>query len=413
MIKLEHLTTSFDAGPIRSTKELEGIEYEGINIGRGVASSIISFTRQFEISDGNYAELIRLDLIKAANVVSNMKKILRKGYDHVYIFNGRFSECWPVVELCRHLKIPFSTFESGAGLNYELFEGGLPHSILLRHKEINRIWKEANEIEREDIANEWFKRRRNKDERLERSFTKHQSERMLPEGFDKTSRNILILNSSEDEVKSIQEWNTHLYQSQNQAIRDLMGAFHGRSDFTFYLRVHPNLEEVKNVQMEEIRNFNFDNLIVIDPEDPVDTYFLIENCEKSLCFGSTSGIEATYWGKPSILYGNSFYRDQGCVYLPKSLSDLVELVLEKEIPAMPVSSCLPYAYYMSTYGKSPVLFSFSGSIDSEFNGVRLGKMPLKSFWFLARYIKSFRIWRQMHRAVFGQRLQFKDLFKYK
>jgi len=411
---LKPLVGEYKFPEIQSTEELIDIEYKGINIGRGVASSIISYKRDFHLSSKKYGELIAMELSKSVNIVENWKIYLSKWTpDHVYVFNGRFSEVHPVLELCKAHEIPFSTFEAGSGTNYELFEGGLPHSITIRNERMNSLWNDADPDAREQIAHNWFRKKRKGDESLEFSFTKNQISDLAPNGFDSNQRNILLLNSSEDEIKSIQEWNTDLYPDQNTAIVRLVEAFKGDPEFTFYLRVHPNLGKVANAQMDQIRQFDFPNLVVIDPLDPIHTYHMIDICEKSIAFGSTSGIEATYWGKPSILFGNSFYKYQDCVYNPKSFADLQMLIRTKELPAMPQASCLPYAYYMSTYGRESGDFEFEGLKEASFKGKRIRRFPLTALQKLIRYRSNLPLWKKMHRAFFQDTLRLKNLLKYK
>ena len=80
---------------------------------------------------------------------------------------------------------------------------------------------------------------------------------------------------------------------------------HGIRSFIFYLRVHPHMKELPSStsQLVDIQALSsrYSNVCVIWPEENIDTYALIDACEKILTFGSTVGIEATYWGKPSIL----------------------------------------------------------------------------------------------------------------
>jgi len=99
--------------------------------------------------------------------------------------------------------------------------------------------------------------------------------------------------------------------------------FKNKPEYHFYLRVHPMLGKFPNSQWDEIRHFDYRNLTIIEPEEPVDSYCLLDSCEKVIIFGSTMGVEATFWEKPSILIGQSFYSLLDCVYQPQFTEELL------------------------------------------------------------------------------------------
>lgn len=105
-----------------STDELMAYDYKSIDIGRGVASSIISYYRDLHLNSDKYDSLIKIELSKAITVVNNIIDIYGDwSFDEIYLFNGRFSEAWPVVKFAENNSIPFYTMESGAHERYELF----------------------------------------------------------------------------------------------------------------------------------------------------------------------------------------------------------------------------------------------------------------------------------------------------
>lgn len=405
ILSLKNLTEADVASiPVfTSSEELFAFSFHGVDIGRGAASSIISYFRDFDLTSEKYGTWIDIELRKAINVLLNFELFFEKVKpDIVYLFNGRFAEVYPVMELAKQKNIPFKTVEAGARKNYELFNNGLPHSILLRTSQIKHLWEtESDSEKRKKIGEAWYEKKRFGDEEYERSHTLQQIKDSLPADFNPNRRNILILNSSEDEIKAIQEWNSSLYSNQNEALRQIVEAFEGDSTFHFILRVHPNLGKVSNRQIEEIRTMNYPNLTVVDPNDPADTYTLIENCEKIIAFSSTSGIEATFWGKPAILFGNSFYRHLGATYTPNSFNELEELIRARLKP-IEKDLTLPYGFYMSTYGIKPVHFSFDGLNNSTFDGVKLRKVYPSALLYFFRYLKYFSHWKRLFRSYYRE-----------
>ena len=273
---------------------------------------------------------------------------------------------------------------------------------------------EKNLKKRNEIAHAWFTKKRYRDDSISLSFTKDQKLNSLPKNFDANKINVILLNSSEDEMKVIEEFQTDIYNTQNEAITKIASNFMGNHDFHFYLRVHPNLGKIENVQMQEINEMNFENLTIIGPNEKIDTYALIDACDKSIVFGSTTGLEATYWGNVSILLGKSFYYylENSC-YKPKSLSELFDLIENTSLIPKPQDSCLPYGYYYSVYGVPTQFFKYDGLNNSTFKGKKIKKWYPSTLKYLFRYAFQLKKWKLAYKAATGNKLKFSDLFRYK
>lgn len=406
--------SDLDLPVFKTTEELVDYTYDDIDIGRGVASSIISYYRDLDINSEKYREFIDIELSKAVTVVKNIKAQYEQWrFDEIYIFNGRFAETWPVIKFAEQNSIPFYTMEAGAHDRYELFENALPHSMIARQTKIEKYWNEANEIDRVQIGNEWFTNRKGRVDKFEKSFVKAQIDNQLPVGFDPSKRNISIFNSSEDEMASISEYQNDLYKNQNEAIIQILNQYQNDPDLQFYLRLHPNLSGVDNAQTKEIYNLKYPNLTIIKPEEKIDTYALMDACEKTISFGSSTGIEATYWGKPSILYGKAFYMYLDCVYNPQSFGELTSLIKNHDLPAKSKQATLPFGFFMMTYGTTPTHFSFGGIENSTYKNKRIRKFYLSTPGFLIKYLSKYKLWKKLHRLYFGSALSIKTIFKYK
>jgi hypothetical protein len=113
--------------------------------------------------------------------------------------------------------------------------------------------------------------------------------------------------------------------------------------------MHPNLRKVDNEDVREVLRLTAPFLTVIPPDSPVSTYALLESADRVLTFGSSAGIEAVYWGTPSILAGHSLYRELGGTYNPASHDELVTL-LKSDLPPKDKTPALMFGYYYATYG---------------------------------------------------------------
>jgi hypothetical protein len=392
--------------------ELLDYSYKGFNVGRGVASSIISYKRDYHINSEKYGSLINIELQKAVNVLLNFQNILDDfDPDEIYLFNGRFAEVHPLIELARDKQIPFYSMEAGSGSNYELFKNHLPHSIKGREQTILEIWN-SGDRDKEQKAKDWFVSKRKGADTYEKSFIQNQIKNKRPDNFDETKTNIAIFNSSEDEMKVMEEWQTPLFKYQNQAIEQIATYFSNNKNIHFYLRVHPNLGEVKNIQMDEINQMRFENVTVIPPDSPIDTYSLMDVCDKIITFGSSVGIEATFWGKPSILYGRCFYVNLDVAYVPQSFLEACALIEKNNLSPKNQYNTLCYGYYLSEYGKKTEYFNFNGLKGSTYKSHKIKTFSLSSIKYL-RYFKKYRFWKQLHRIYYNEPFSLSSIKKYK
>ena len=158
---------------------------------------------------------------------------------------------------------------------------------------------------------------------------------------------------------------------------------------------------------------SFANLTIIQPDSPISSYALMDACEKSISFGSTMGIEATYWKRPSILYGKSYYMLTNCTYVPKSLNELMELLLDRDLPPLPRESAYPFAYFSTRYGTETKYFKYIHDRLFTYKGKKIKAYGWRFFVYFIRYLPGFRHWSKMHRIYFGKNLSIKSLLQYK
>ena len=161
--------------------------------------------------------------------------------------------------------------------------------------------------------------------------------------------NILIFNSSEDEFASLGEEfeGKSLFESQYVGVKHLISEFKDVEGYHFYLRVHPNLKNVHDKYHTALYDLfeGVSNFTIIPANSPISTYSLIDNCDKVVVFGSTTGPEAVYWGKPTILLSYGAYSYLNICYTPKNTSELRQLILDKSLPAKDKMGAIKYGYY--------------------------------------------------------------------
>ena len=123
--------------------------------------------------------------------------------------------------------------------------------------------------------------------------------------------------------------------------------------FDVRVRWHPNLITAGKQEVEKINNIvnkTKNKIIHYLPESKVNSYKLLEKSDLVISFGSTIGIEATFYNKPSILWGVAYYEDTGGVYEINSLKEL-EKLLRIKLKPKPYENSLKFAFYEKMKGE--------------------------------------------------------------
>ena len=330
--------------------DLKQFRYDNEKIGWGIASRLVSLYRDHRFDTKRYKNEVFRELNTSVQVYETLKQEFEVfNPDLVYVFNGRITTQLPAILLCKKMGIDYCSYEMGYNLNtYILRNNSTTHSIEAFNKEAEMLWAHGGE-DRETIARSYYEKKRNGvDGQKFSSFTKYQQKKLLPSDFNRDKRNIVIFNSTMDEYSAIEDWQHPIYKpDENAGIGRIVNDLKFDDRYVFYLRVHPNMKNMPSTtsQLQDIKllDSRHSNLHVIWPEDEVDSYELMEACEKVITFGSTMGIEAAYWGRPSIMVGRALYEDLDCIYVPKTHEDVIEL-LKKDLPPLPVNSALKYGF---------------------------------------------------------------------
>ena len=166
---------------------LKAFEVDGVNLGVGVASTVVSGLRDHGFDPRVHREAVELNVRSALHALYFFRRYLdAHDVDLVYVFNGRFSEMRPLVELCQQRGIRFRTFERGNTEDrLQIYEDTLPHDVDFNTRLIEQAWKgEAGEAERAGIAEQWYQNRRwGVKQDQQPVFVGGQKRDLLPKGF--------------------------------------------------------------------------------------------------------------------------------------------------------------------------------------------------------------------------------------
>ncbi len=387
-----------------SIEDICKVEYDGEPIGYGAASSLISKLRDHRFDTRKYHNQIIRELTTSIEIYEQAKaEMLNYRPDLVYIFNGRIATHHPIKLLCERMNVDYYCYDIAFKEDsYKLTKNKTMHFVIPidEVEAIDKSW----DAEHDFLGNSFFQNKR-----VGRSFGKVpvytglQGRGKLPHGFDLGKINIAIFNGTIDEYAAVPGWDGRIYgQDETEGVKKILNSFEFDDRYRFYLRVHPHMSGLPRTtsQLHDIYKLStqFKNLVVIWPEQTVDSYALMDSCSKVITFGSTIGAEATYWGKPSIMVGKAYYEKFECVYLPDSHDEVINLI-KNDIPPLPRLSAVRYGFWELATGIRYNYFKEKSVRDGlavgEFDGFRIQAKPIPRllysiFLFCSRVMRVMR-----------------------
>lgn len=354
--------------------ELKQYSVDDFDIGMAVSSSLISILRD-PYPDLLENQLLTYRLLRSSykDYLSLMNYLESDSFNRVYVFNGRFAPLRGVLRACEKKKVDCFIHERGCNINhYAIYENALPIDLQYNEKLIRESWEDAEKKDKEQIASDFYRDRVQGKEQSWYSYIVKQEKGLLPQEWDVNKENIVIFNSSEDEFAAIgEEWKNPLYRTQIEGIERIVASMAEYSErFHVYLRIHPNLSGVQNKSVIELFNITAKNFTVVPPDSKISTYALVQAANKVVTFGSTVGIEAVFWEKPSILAGMSLYRNLDSVYTPSSHEELIEMLLS-DLPPKNKEGALIYGYYLNTFGIPFKYYKTEGLFTGKFKNTEI------------------------------------------
>lgn len=363
--ELKNIKTEFN-----TLEELQNFVIEDFDIGYGVLSSLISILRNPEPDVLLYRNIIKQYIISSLATYRSMQNHIDSFHpDKVYIFNGRFAYQRATFRASLGKNIQTIVHERGCDIyHYEIFKNGTPHDIYYVAELIENKWQSCSDMKyREEKGSEFYHNNAKGIAKSWHSYVKNQKEGLLPKNWNTDKTNIVIFNSSDEEYQAIGDlWKNPIFTNQSEEIKRIVESVRGDRGIHIYLRVHPNLQKVKNRQLDEINSLKSDNLTIIPADSPISTYALLFNASKAITFGSTVGIEAAYWGIPSILAGPSYYKQLGSTYNPNSHEELMNMIYSNLEPKNK-EGALKYGYFINTFGIKFIYFKPTGLFSGKFN----------------------------------------------
>lgn len=323
-----------------SIDEIRKYKINNIGIGIAALSTAASYSKctSEHISDyGTYLNQAWILAHKSYYVGCILNK---HNFDQVYIFNGRHAISRPIAEVMKK-KAKVIYYETNIERTaYLLSEDGFHDSELLA-KKINEYKYDAEEgklfykkLYEGSINTEY--------EKIHKNF------RLLEKDSKTINKAVIFYTSSPDEFFAIKDINEISEDFKNQfAIANYLCGLQKAYKFQLIVRLHPYLR-FKHESWKEEWDFEYlkeNRAIIIQPDEFIDSYDLLEYAKACVTVGSTIGIEAVYKGIPTIDIGKTIANQLGITEEGNTTYSLENFISSPYLMINSNEKCLQFGSY--------------------------------------------------------------------
>lgn len=319
-----------------SKEDLESMSLDGFPIGGLVASQLANDLNDGLFDPRSLQNRVASLLETGYRLFSSAKHLfLERRIDLAYVWNGRRASDGPVVFAAKDSKLEFQTFISGPTLGTYIE----PKSITVQAID----YQKAGLLRLKDDATKNFGVRdlvtrdgnafhNNQKAGSNHGLGVHNFSSKFSDRFLALSTKpvLSIFPSCGWEKIGQQDFRNGVYDSEYQGLESLLSNAAITSEFEVVVRWHPHLQKVRGNEKKRIQKIQKkfeERTRFIAPSNSTSTYSLIENSELVLTFGSTVGVEACYYGKPSICVGPAVYDCLDVAYFPKTPGEVEDAIL--------------------------------------------------------------------------------------
>ena len=368
VMEINNWADSF-SGDVNALKEFS---YRGYTFGLGVASSLISKYRNPNIDTQDLDNEV-CNALKASAIVFERALAVIKLHkpDVLLTFNGRFACSYPIIKAAQEEGVKVRLHERGSDyMKYEVFEDSV-HSIAALRQRVLQYWNVAPVDASARLQGEsFFTRKRCGDGIGWKSFTTGQvRDQVIPING---RRRVVYFSSSDDEFAAVEDATVQKFSAAGQkaAVQRLINICRRIANIDLIIRVHPNAAGCHETELAWWYALTRQGVTVVPPLAKTCSYGLLETAEVVCTYGSTMGVEAAYWGTPSILLGDAGYSGFGCCFEPKNDEELESLLLNTPTQ-WDRDGCIMYGYYVSTFGRAFKYFEPRSFFEGNFLGNEL------------------------------------------
>ena len=332
----------------KSVEEFKKINYNGLPVGKLTISTIVTQEADVYI---NFRD-IKKDAFRIAENAINLFNftldIIKKNkIDIVYSWNGRRSSDGPPLYAAKKLGIKYFAYITGGQIqNFKTQPTLGIHNLNYTRKLIEKFYRKNKRSKNfYKMSKYFFKYMRYGGREISGRFIYSQLFDQKIVKISSKKKTLLIFTSSYWEFFSLHD-NEWAKIDQFKILKKILNNKILKKKYDIIVRWHPNQRFAGSGEKKIINNIisKKEEITHYDFNSKINSYSLLENSDIILSFGSTIGIEATYYNKPSICFGSAFYDKTNGVYLAKNFQQLQKLLL-KNLKPLSKQNALKFGFH--------------------------------------------------------------------
>jgi len=317
---------------ILSRSNIRQMRYRGADLGRAILQ--VHPTTETPLTD----EFLwpRRWVIRAARSFAfvfdqTLEAIQLNNITAVAVYNGRFLHDRAAAAAANSVNLPILSYDlGGLDTDFDLTvdETHDWEALQVRMRAMYAAWDPA---ERDELGSKWFLQRTQHLDPMNKFFVESQR---IGKSIELPSerKTVVYFSSSGDEIAELDlNWDS-FFGGQENALR-LLAQVCKERDYFLVVRSHPHKRKKPKQDVAEwltaIAQIEPD--IHLDPFADIDSYTLMRQADVIVTYGSTTGIEAAFAGKPVIVMGPSAY-DKLDTATAVSTQDDLSAALEESTP---------------------------------------------------------------------------------
>ena len=336
-------------GPVNRSGIRE-LKYRGASVGRAILQ--VHPDDNTPITDEHFwpREWVETSLRSFAWAFDQMCALIEdRRISLVVVFNGRFLHDAAALAAAAAYALPVLSYDFGGNeTDFDLTRDPTHDWSALQRRML--VMFDSWDVEdRRAVGSAWFEERRHHSDPRNAKFVESQR-RGNSIKIEKAGPLIAFFSSSGDEVSELDlDWSEYFY-GQSGALRAVVSAVKEIPNATLVVRTHPHLRHKPRKDVEEWhRDVELAQPhIHLDEFSDVDSYTLMDEADVVVTYGSTTGVEAAYAGRPVIVMGPSAYDELGCATRVTSQEELRRALWERPVGSKDGS--LAYGLMMNRRG---------------------------------------------------------------
>ena len=341
---------------VTALSEIRSYSEGGVGIGEHAYAGTLRFYARASLNDRHSEEVLRRYFLAALITHAATSRLLGDiRYDRVVLHHGIYVPQGIIADTARSFDIPTVTWHVAYRKRCFIFshDGTYHHTLM---SEPNSRWanRELSDERRSTIESYLSSRWGGSNDQISFSKDFSGSQKASYDFFESDRPTVLMLTNV--------MWDAQLHYPAN-AFRTMIDwvfftidHFSKRSDLQLVIRVHPaevsgTLPSRQKVAEEVARRYSKlpENIVLIGPESPANTYELAKRSDCALIYGTKTGVELTSMGIPTIVAGEAWIRGKGVtvdVNSPEHYEmELFKLPYGRRLPKVTQERALKYAYH--------------------------------------------------------------------